>query len=614
MIVTVEHLKKSFTDKPLLSDVSFYLNEGEKVGIIGQNGCGKSTFLRILAGKEHEDDGRVIYGNHVVISYLPQDPEFPEDDTLLNGVLSMCRKEDAVWDLEAQAKSMLNRLELTDFSQPCGQLSGGQKKRAALVAALLAPADVLILDEPTNHLDAGMVEWLEQYLKGYRGAVVMITHDRYFLDSVTTRIVEIFRGEAFSYDSNYSGFLEKKAERAQTELVQEQRRKNLYRQELAWVRRGARARTTKQKARLERFEELAAKKMPEQEESAQFQAATTRMGRTTIELDHLCKSYGDRVLIRDFTYIFGKRDRVGIIGPNGCGKTTLMKMICGMEQPDSGTVTIGQTITIGYYSQMFSTDPADGIAYMDPNRRVIDYIRDTAEYVRVEGELISASRMLERFLFSGDKQYSLIGKLSGGEKRRLNLLRVLMQAPNVLILDEPTNDLDITTLTILEDYLDEFDGIVLTVSHDRYFLDRIVQRIFAFEEDGKLQQYEGGYTDYYWKQQERAEKESEQVTPTKNTDRGEKPSEKTWKQREKKLKLTWQEQKDYEVIEEEIAALEEQVSELETAMVRAGSDYVKLRELQEQKDATEVALEEKMDRWTYLEERMEEIRAQNLEK
>lgn len=599
MIVSVEQLTKAFTDRRLLDGIDFYLQEGEKVGIIGQNGCGKSTFLRILAGAEEADTGSVQWGNHTVCSYLPQTPDFREEASVLESVLAGFTQEER-WNVESDAKAMLNRLGVTDHDQPVQQLSGGQKKRVALAAALLVPSDVLLLDEPTNHLDHEMVEWLEQRLKAYRGAIVMVTHDRYFLDSVTGHIVELFRGKAFRYECSYSGFLEQKAERLRQEESAEQKRQNLLRNELAWVRRGAQARSTKQKARLERFEELNAKKAPEKEETTQISAVSSRMGRTTVELSHISKAWPGRCLIRDFSYIFLKRDRVGFIGENGCGKTTLMNIIAGREQPDTGSVVIGQTITIGYYSQLLGGNREDGIAWMDPEKRVIDYIKDTAEYVRTDEGLVSASAMLERFLFSGDKQYAPIGKLSGGEKRRLNLLRVLMQAPNVLILDEPTNDLDLTTLTILEDYLDRFDGIVITVSHDRYFLDRIVRRIFAFEGDGELVQYEGGYTDYQWKKQQLAEEQTPEkaVSGKKSSGKGrqERPA------REKKLKFTWQEQRDYETIEEEISSLEEKCAELEQEMERSASDFVRLNELQAQLEAANQLLDEKMERWEYLEE------------
>ena len=401
-----------------------------------------------------------------------------------------------MWNLESSAKSMMTKLGIYDFDEKTGHLSGGQKKRLALVAVLLTPCDVLLLDEPNNHLDAEMAEWLENYLKNYRGAMIMVTHDRYFLDSVCNRIVEVDHGKIYSYETNYSGYLEARAQRIESMEVSERKRQAFLKKEIEWIRRGAKARTTKQKARIERYETLRDQKAMQTDKQVEMSSISSRMGRTTVELSHIHKEYENRVLIDDFSYIFLKQDRIGFVGPNGCGKTTLMKIIDQRIEPDSGEVIIGQTIKIGYYTQEIEQDPSAGIAYMDPKLRVIDYIKNTAEFVRTQDGLVSASAMLDKFLFPPEEQYGLIEKLSGGEKRRLNLLRVLMEAPNVLILDEPTNDLDITTLAILEDYLDNYEGIVITVSHDRYFLDRVVRRIFAFEEGGQLRQYEGGYTDY----------------------------------------------------------------------------------------------------------------------
>ena len=517
-ILTVENITKAYGERKLFDNASFYLQEGEKVGVIGINGTGKSTLLKIAAGMEEPDEGSVTRANHVVVRFLSQQPVFDPEDTILESVLKGNEKSlpggrgsdeengHGEWELESQAKSMLTRLGVTDFGQKCGELSGGQKKRLALVATLLMPADILILDEPTNHLDKSMADWLEDYLKKWKGALIMVTHDRYFLDSVANRIIEIDKGNIYSYQANYEGYLVMKAEREEMQAAGERKRQTILRNELAWMQRGARARSTKQKARIQRFEELKNAEGPMADGRVEMGSVSSRMGRTTVELSHISKAYGEKKLIDDFSYVFLKNDRVGFIGPNGCGKTTLMKILTGQLPPDSGEVVVGQTIKIGYYAQEIGSgepEPATGgtpyidvkTAAMDPTKRVIDYIRDTAEYVQTKEGSISASQMLERFLFPGEEQYGLIGKLSGGEKRRLNLLRVLMEAPNVLILDEPTNDLDVTTLAILEDYLDSFDGIVITVSHDRYFLDRIVQRIFAFEENGSLKQYEGGYTD-----------------------------------------------------------------------------------------------------------------------
>lgn len=650
-LLSIDNLTKSYTERKLFDQTSFFLQEGEKVGILGINGTGKSTLLKMLAGLEEPDEGSRIAANHVFIQYLPQNPQFPEEKSVLESVLggydagtgalnhAGAGQMEEAWDMEGQAKSILHTLGITDFSQRISELSGGQKKRVALAAVLLRKCDILILDEPTNHLDHGMAAWLEAYLKGFRGSLIMVTHDRYFLDSVSNRIVEIDKGKIYSYDTNYSGFLELKMQREEMELATERKRQSILRTELAWVRRGARARSTKQKARLERYEELKNQSGPQTDAKIEISSVVARMGRTTVEAENICKAYGDKVLIRDFSYIFLKNDRIGIVGTNGCGKTTLMKILCGRLEPDSGSVTVGQTIKIGYYSQEFENTKEAGIAYMDPALRVIDYIRQTAEYVRTEDGLISASAMLERFLFPSDQQYSLIGKLSGGEKRRLNLLRVLMEAPNVLILDEPTNDLDITTLTILEDYLDHYQGIVITVSHDRYFLDRIVRRIFAFEDGGVLKQYEGGYTDYIEKVGEEASLSligTDAAGAGKNSgnsmgkssgapsgkngaaagpDEGESENFLTGKEayrasREKKLKFSYKEQREYETIEDDIAALEEKIETLEADMGKFARDFVKLNELTREKEEAEALLEEKMLRWEYLEELAEKISRQ----
>lgn len=621
-IVNVENITKSYTERKLFEKASFYLQEGEKVGIVGINGTGKSTLLKIIAGAEEPDEGSVTRANHIVVRYLPQNPIFDEKKSILENVLeqAVCNFEPQAqgsgqmtkglheadhWNLESSAKNMMTRLGITDFEQKTGTLSGGQKKRIALVAALLVPCDVLILDEPTNHLDSSMADWLENYLKKYKGALVMVTHDRYFLDSVCNRIVEVDKGHVYSYDANYSGFLQLKTEREEMQVASERKRQSVLRKEIEWMQRGARARSTKQKAHIQRYEELRDQKAPEFDSQVEMSSISSRIGRTTIEIENISKAYGDRTLIQDFSYIFLKHDRVGFIGQNGTGKTTLMKMIAGKIQPDSGTITVGQTIKIGYYTQEIETDEKAGIAYMNPEEKVIDYIKNTAEYVRTEDGLVSASAMLERFLFPSSQQYSKIGKLSGGEKRRLNLLRVLMEAPNVLILDEPTNDLDTQTLAILEDYLDHYDGIVITVSHDRYFLDRIVNRMFAFEGNGVIRQYEGGYTDYVNRRREEGLEDSNSFEKTAATQKSaeDKPNAKaTWKQGTKKLKFSYQEQKDYETIESDIAALEEKIEQLDKEMVTASTDFVKLNELVTEKETTEKLLEEKMDRWMYLED------------
>ena len=601
-ILTAEHLKKSYTERLLFDHADFYLHEGEKVGILGINGTGKSTLLKILAGIEEPEEGNVVLANHVVMRYLPQHPVFKEGQTVLEAVLDVHKGDETLYNLESDAKTMMTRLGIMDFSQPVEQLSGGQKKRLALVAALVAPADILILDEPTNHLDNAMADWLEEFLKKWRGSLIMVTHDRYFLDSVTNRIVEIDKGKIYSYETNYSGFLKLKSEREASALASERKRQSILRVELEWMMRGARARSTKQKAHIQRYENLKNQEAPKFDSQIEITSVFSRMGRTTIELDSLSKSYGDKVLFKDFTYYFLKNDRIGFLGPNGCGKTTLMKVIAGQILPDSGTVTVGQTVKIGYYTQEIALERSAGIAYMDPSMRVIDYIKQTAEYVQTDEGRVSASKMLERFLFPPEEQYNFIGKLSGGEKRRLNLLRVLMEAPNVLILDEPTNDLDVTTLTILEDYLDHFDGIVITVSHDRYFLDRIVKRIFAFDGKGNLRQHEGGYTEYA----ARISAEEPQVQAKAPVKKGV-----DTRVREKKLKFSYKEQKDYETIEEDIARLEGKIEELENSMSRFASDFVKLNQIVKEKEEAEALLEEKMERWMYLEDLKAQIDAQH---
>lgn len=649
-IINAENLTKSYTERKLLDKASFYLQEGEKVGVIGINGTGKSTLLKIIAGLEEPDEGQVTCANHIVVRYLPQNPVFDPEMTVLESVLTQCvlnfvgsersertdadahaHAQEQKWSLESDAKSMMTRLGITDFTQKTGELSGGQRKRLALVAALLVPCDVLILDEPTNHLDSAMADWLENFLKKWRGALVMITHDRYFLDSVCNRIVEVDKGAIYSYETNYSGYLERKAEREESAEASERKRQSVLRKELEWVRRGAKARTTKQKGRLQRYEELKNQKAPERDSQVEMSSVYSRMGKTTIELDHITKGYDGRTLLRDFSYIFLKGDRIGFIGANGSGKTTLMKMIAGRIKPEAGTITVGATIKIGYYTQEIETSREAGIAYMDPEEKVIDYIRNTAEYVQTTDGLVSASNMLERFLFPAAQQYSPIGKLSGGERRRLNLLRVLMEAPNVLILDEPTNDLDTQTLVILEDYLDSYEGIVIVVSHDRYFLDRVVRRIFAFEGNGEIRQYEGGYTDYVNRLAEEGRKPGETaevqgmtargvseaegaqdggVTGTSGQDAAEQAdSRNTWK-REKKLKFSYKEQREYETIEDDIANLEAKVEQLDADMAENATNSVKLGELLAEKEAAEQALEEKMERWEYLEELAAKIAGQ----
>lgn len=612
-ILSLENITHSYTERKLFDEASFYLHEGEKVGIIGINGTGKSTLLKIMAGLEIPDEGQVIKASNMMIHYLPQNPIFNEEDTVLESVQNMIHHH-ANEDELVKAKAMMTRLGITDFEQKTSELSGGQRKRLALVSVLITPCDILILDEPTNHLDSEMAEWLENQLRGFRGALVMVTHDRYFLDSVTNRIIELDKGKIYSYNEKYSGFLERKAEREASAKASERKRQSILRKEIEWMQRGARARSTKQKAHIQRYENLKNQKGIVQDEKIELSSIKSRMGKTTIELENISKAYDCKVLINDFSYNFLKGDRVGFVGKNGCGKTTLMKIIDGRIEPDSGSVNIGQTIKIGYYTQEIENNKEAGIAYMNPDDRVIDYIKNTAEFVRTEEGLVSASVMLERFLFEPSQQYSKIEKLSGGEKRRLNLLRVLMEAPNVLIVDEPTNDLDIETMTILEDYLDSFDGIVITVSHDRYFLDRVVRRIFSFEENGVIDQYEGGYTDYINRKKEKGLLEENALLKTKSSSAGKSDSDKTEKEeykiRNKKLKFSYNEQREYETIEDDIAKLEEKIEKLDGEIVKNATNSVKLRELMESKEETETLLMEKMDRWEYLEDLAKKIEEQ----
>lgn len=621
-LLSLENITKAYTERVLLDGASFFLQEGEKVGIIGINGTGKSTLLKLAAGLEEPDTGSCTKANHVVIRYLPQTPEFDDSCTVWEHVEKKI-SESTQWDMEGEAKSMLRTLGIVRLEQKISELSGGQRKRLALAEILMQPCDILVLDEPTNHLDHAMAAWLEDYLKRWRGSLIMVTHDRYFLDSVSNRIVEIDKGKIYSYDTNYSGFLELKAQREEMEAATERKRQSILRVELEWVKRGARARSTKQKARLERYEEMKNQHGPQSDGQVSMSSITTRMGNTTIEIDGISKSYGGHTFIRDFSYIFLKNDRVGFVGTNGCGKTTLMKLLAGREEPDSGSIKVGQTIRIGYYSQEIETSKEAGIAYMDPKMRVIDYIRETAEFVRTEDGLISASAMLERFLFPPQAQYSLIGKLSGGERRRLNLLRVLMESPNVLILDEPTNDLDISTLTILEDYLDHYQGIVIVVSHDRYFLDRTVNRIFAFEAGGVLRQYEGGYTDYALKAGESAQcnlsvqdgiiSSTAGGTEGADTDSeagGRAAYENYRANRERKLKFSYKEKQEYETIEQDILDLEEKLESLDAEMAANATNSKRLSELAAEREQTEADLEQKMERWEYLEELAEKIHAQ----
>lgn len=597
-LITMKNLTKAYTDKVLFDHVDFSLEEGDKVGIIGINGTGKSTLLRIIAGLEEADDGEYVKRNNVVINYLPQDPDFDNDMTLFDYVMKAQKNPQDSYDLEGDVKSMLGKLGFTDFSIPVHILSGGQRKKAALAAALLSRSEILILDEPTNHLDNSMTEWLEGWLRAYRGALVMVTHDRYFLDLVCNRIVELDKTKLYTYKENYEGFLALKAEREAMSLSTQKKHENILRKELAWIQRGARARTTKQKAHIARYEMLASEEKIKTDGQVRVDALSSRLGKKTIEIHNVSMSYGDRCLIRDFTYTFTKTDRIGILGPNGCGKTTLIRILTGRQVPDSGFVETGDTVRIGYYAQEAEN--------MDNEQKVIDYIRDVAEYIQTEEGYISASMMLERFLFEGSLQYQKIGKLSGGEKRRLYLARVLMQAPNVLILDEPTNDLDISTLCILEDYLDSFKGILIAVSHDRYFLDRAVDRMFTFEEDGDIRLYNGSYTEYFL---EKSASGNDSQKATGSSSQGAVSYRQQKSEKPQKLKFTYKEQKEYETIEADIAALEEKVTDLEKELSNPAiaSDFVKLTALSKEKEETERLLEEKYDRYVYLEDLAERI-------
>lgn len=592
-LLTIDKVTKGYTDKILFKEVSLGIQEGDKIGVIGVNGTGKSTLLKIISGIEEADTGEVTTGRNIKIEYLAQQPEFDVSKNILENVMLQDQdSHEKDWNKEADAKSMLDKLGIRDYDGRVDVLSGGQRKRLALVRAILNPADILVLDEPTNHLDNDMAEWLEKYLNQYRGAIIMVTHDRYFLDKVTNRIVEIDNGNLYSYAGGYTSFLELKAQREEMELATERKNKSLYRQDLEWMMRGARARSTKQKAHIERFEQLRDREKPKEVATVEMNSVASRLGKKTIELNEVSKSYGDKVLFRDFTYILLKNDRIGIIGKNGCGKSTLLKVINGIISPDSGYVEIGETVKIGYFSQENEE--------MDPNIKVIDYVKSVAEYITTNEGSITASQMLEKFLFTGAMQYSLISKLSGGEKRRLYLLYVLMGAPNVLILDEPTNDLDIQTLTILEHYLDTFPGIVVTVSHDRYFLDRMVNRIFAFEGDGLVKQYEGGYSDYMLTK-------GDDIPEEKKTEKPKEEKKSYQKDRSSQLKFTYSEQKEYDTIDDDIAKLEADIEKLEADMVSNASNYGKLNELMKEKEEKEKQLEVKMERWMYLTELAQKI-------
>ena len=594
ILLNAEGISKSYSEKILLDNVSLGINEGDKIGLIGVNGTGKSTFLKILAGVDEAEAGTVITGNGVRIGYLPQNPDFDGDKTILEQAMAGVSPAEQEAK-EFQVKNILTRLGLSEYEQKIGVLSGGQKKRVAMAAALAAETELLILDEPTNHIDSSMVDWLESYLAAYKGAIFMITHVRYFLERVANKIVELDHGKLYSYPANYSKYLELKSQREEMELASQRKRQSLLRKELEWIQRGARARGTKARFRVERYEELSNAPTIEEDAKMEISASFSRMGRKTIEIENISKSYEDKVLIKDFSYLLRRDDRLGILGPNGCGKSTLLKMIAGKIQPDSGSIVLGETVKLGYFSQECEE--------MDLNQRPIDYIKDIAVEVETPNGTLSASQLMETFLFDSTLQYTTIGSLSGGERRRLYLLGILMEAPNILILDEPTNDLDIQTLTILEDYLESYAGAVIVVSHDRYFLDKVVDHIFAYEGNGSIRQYNGGYTDYYTlhKEEEKKEKQEKAAVQSTRASRTTLPP---------KLKFTFKEQKEFETIDEDIAALEEKIEQADKDMKKASADFVRLQELMDEKAQLEEQLAEKMERWVYLNDLNDRIQAQ----
>jgi ABC transport system ATP-binding/permease protein len=611
-LLNLEHVSKSFLSRPILDDVTFGIESGDKIGLVGVNGTGKSTFLEITAGRLQPDEGQVIKGKEVSISYLSQNPVFDENLSLLENVSTRVSGKAEHWDISGEVRARLLDFGIPDPDCSPALLSGGQKKRAALVAAILTPCDLLILDEPTNHLDGRMIEWLENYLRSYRGALLMVTHDRYFLDRVTDQILELDKGKAYRYRENYSGYLELKEQRLNDAIASERKMAQLYKQDLKWMMRGARARSTKQKAHIQRFEALRDREKIVEERQLELDSISSRIGNKTIIIDSISKSFGDRLLFRDFTYLFRKTDRIGIIGPNGCGKSTLLKCIIKEEMPDSGSIEIGQTIQIGYFGQENEI--------LREKERIIDFVKETAEFVPTSDGLVSAANMCERFLFDSEMQYSIIEKLSGGEKRRLSLLKVLMGAPNVLILDEPTNDLDIQTLQVLEDYLDHFAGIVIVVSHDRYFLDRVVTRIFSFQSDGSLWQSEGSYSDYraHCEQTGRdllfsesasagaSDKKVLSENPAMEEREASSVSAPSQKQvaspKRKQNKLSYKDQREYDTIEDEIEKLEAESAELEKQILASASSYTKLTELTKEKEALDAKLEERLERFIELQE------------
>ena len=591
MLLTAEHIHKDYGDKKLLKDVTLYLNPGDRVGLIGVNGTGKSTLLKVLAGMEAPDSGRVSRDPNVQLAYLPQTPAMDDGNTVLEQVFADFPAEFRALN-EYEARTILTKLGITEFDRKVGELSGGQRKRVALATVFVHPADILVLDEPTNHLDGDMVEWLEQRLQRFTGALVMVTHDRYFLDRVTNRIGELSHGELFLYDAKYSGYLELKAQRLEMAAASERKRQQLLKKEREWIMRGCRARSTKSTERIARYEALKAQAGPEAEQSVAVATVASRLGRKTIELSHVSKAYGGRPVISDFSYTVLRDDRIGIVGPNGAGKSTLLNLIAGAVAPDSGSVDRGGTVKVGYFTQ-------EG-RELDPDQRPRDFIHEVASEVRAAEGRLSATQMMERFLFTPELQYSTIGKLSGGERRRLYLLGILMAAPNILLLDEPTNDLDIETLTILEDYLDSFPGAVIAVSHDRYFLDKVAETIFEVVPGGAVNRYEGNHGDYL-----RKRREAQKAAAPK-----EKPAAPQRQQGPQKLKFSFREQREFETIDADIAALEDQIAECDRLIDENASDYVRLQELTERRQTLEGQLEEKTERWVYLNDLAERIEAQ----
>ena len=595
-LLTLENISKSYTERMLFHHINLGINEGDKIGVIGINGTGKSTLLKIIAGLEETDEGTVIKNNKLRISYLPQTPVFDETKSILTNVTEGQTAKESYRNITGEARVMLQKFGISNPDDNSSTLSGGQKKRVALVRTLLTESDLLILDEPTNHLDSEMTEWLEDYLRKWKGSFIMITHDRYFLDRVTNKIVELDKGHLYSYQTNYSGFVALKSEREEIALATERKAKALFKTELAWMQRGARARSTKQKAHIQRFEALRDREKIRVDGTVEINALSSRMGKKTIELYDISKHYNNTVLFSPFSYIFLPTDRIGIVGHNGCGKSTLLNIITGKCKSDTGSIEIGTTMKIGYFSQENEA--------LNPNITVLQYIRDTAEYIETSEGTMTASAMCEQFLFDGSMQYTKIEKLSGGEKRRLYLLKVLMEAPNILILDEPTNDLDIQTLTILENYLSNYEGIVITVSHDRYFLDKLATRIFSFE-NGEIVRYEGNYSDF-----KQAQKDNISALNTISTEKqttSNSNSKATWKQKDTRLKFSYKEQKEYETIDEDIATLEHKITQLENEINNCTSEYSKLTSLMTEKEQTEKLLEEKMERWVYLNDLAEQI-------